>query len=239
MNDHRPTRTDHFRKGATQGPKRTRTLARILDAAAALFAERGVAATSVLQITREAKVANGTFYSYFKDKDEMVEVVYKSITNALVNDILVRVDELDSGPEQIVLGSIWFIEAVAAEPYWASMIITALETRTELRTLCENAITRYIANGSNQGLFHMPPDFGPGHGLVDFMIAILIGAIRSYASRSGTSLSDLSRLAAEMHLRMLGMPFEAARTIAMKVQEDFGRPPAMRMPSVKPSPSRH
>ena len=41
----------------------------LLDAAYALFTEKGVAKTSVDEIVRGANVAKGTFYLYFHDKD--------------------------------------------------------------------------------------------------------------------------------------------------------------------------
>ena len=42
----------------------------LLDAAYALFTEKGVAKTSVDEIVRGANVAKGTFYLYFHDKDQ-------------------------------------------------------------------------------------------------------------------------------------------------------------------------
>lgn len=50
----------------------------LLDAAYALFTEKGVSKTSVDEIVRGANVAKGTFYLYFKDKADVVrELIYK------------------------------------------------------------------------------------------------------------------------------------------------------------------
>lgn len=45
----------------------------LLDAARILFLQKGVSKTSISEIAKQAKVAKGTFYLYFKDKDELLE----------------------------------------------------------------------------------------------------------------------------------------------------------------------
>lgn len=44
----------------------------LMDAAEALFLKKGFAATSVSEIVEEADVAKGTFYLYFKTKDDIL-----------------------------------------------------------------------------------------------------------------------------------------------------------------------
>jgi AcrR family transcriptional regulator len=70
----RPTRL----AGAPPGPRqRDQRLAGLLDAAAALFVEKGVAATSIEDIAERAGVAKGTFYHYFHDRTAMLEALRK------------------------------------------------------------------------------------------------------------------------------------------------------------------
>jgi AcrR family transcriptional regulator len=62
--------------GAPPGPRqRDRRSAEILDAAAALFVEKGVAATSIDDIVDRAGVAKGTFYHYFRDRTSMLQAL--------------------------------------------------------------------------------------------------------------------------------------------------------------------
>jgi len=49
--------------------------ANLLDAAASLFAKKGVAATSIEDIVKRAGVAKGTFYHYFRDRSAMLEAL--------------------------------------------------------------------------------------------------------------------------------------------------------------------
>jgi AcrR family transcriptional regulator len=60
-----------------------RTLRKILDAAVEEFGERGFSEGSIVGITQRARVALGTFYTYFDSK----EAVFK----ALVNDMSAKV----------------------------------------------------------------------------------------------------------------------------------------------------
>lgn len=52
---------------------------KILDAALELFAKQGVAKTSTAQITKKARVAEGTLFVHFKNKQALVDSVYIEI----------------------------------------------------------------------------------------------------------------------------------------------------------------
>ncbi|QWF79970.1 TetR/AcrR family transcriptional regulator [Amycolatopsis sp. CA-230715] len=59
-------------KRLTREESRARTRERLLDAASALFAERGVNGASVEQIAEHAGFSRGAFYGNFADKPELV-----------------------------------------------------------------------------------------------------------------------------------------------------------------------
>ena len=50
----------------------------ILEAARAVFARTGYEATTVRDIIRETKLASGTFYNYFKSKEEVFHAIASS-----------------------------------------------------------------------------------------------------------------------------------------------------------------
>jgi AcrR family transcriptional regulator len=66
------------------------TRAAILDAARALFAEKGYHGTNSKEIAARAGVATGTFYSYFEDKKpvffEVIRGYYREIADAVLSD---------------------------------------------------------------------------------------------------------------------------------------------------------
>ncbi len=51
----------------------------ILDAATRLFAERGLAAAPTSEISKRAGVAEGTLFTYFKTKDDLINALYREI----------------------------------------------------------------------------------------------------------------------------------------------------------------
>ncbi len=61
--------------------------AEIVAAARKLFMEKGVGATPVSDIVKEAGVAQGTFYWYFASKDEVLQAVGEDMAKQLVSVI--------------------------------------------------------------------------------------------------------------------------------------------------------
>lgn len=63
---------------ASADPDRAAKRERILDAAERVFAQRGFYAAKVADIAREAGVADGTIYLYFKNKDDLLICLFES-----------------------------------------------------------------------------------------------------------------------------------------------------------------
>src|ERR1700724_4160004 len=60
----------------------------ILDAATHLFAERGLAAAPTAEISRRADVAEGTLFTYFETKDELINALYREIKLELADAMM-------------------------------------------------------------------------------------------------------------------------------------------------------
>jgi AcrR family transcriptional regulator len=67
-------------------PKGERTRARIVDAAAQLILERGVAGTTLEDVKAAAEVSGSQLYHYFADKDALVQAVIDRQADALVSN---------------------------------------------------------------------------------------------------------------------------------------------------------
>ena len=66
-------------------PKGARTRARIVEEAAALIHERGVAGTTLEDVKVAAEVSGSQMYHYFPDKDDLVQAVIDYQADAIVN----------------------------------------------------------------------------------------------------------------------------------------------------------
>ena len=51
----------------------------ILDAATRLFAERGLTAAPTSEISKQAGIAEGTLFTYFETKDDLINALYREI----------------------------------------------------------------------------------------------------------------------------------------------------------------
>ena len=60
----------------------------ILDAATRLFAERGLAAAPTSEISSLAGVAEGTLFTYFKTKDDLINALYRQIKLELADAMM-------------------------------------------------------------------------------------------------------------------------------------------------------
>ena len=60
----------------------------ILDAAIRLFAERGLAAAPTSEISRRAGVAEGTLFTYFETKDDLINALYREIKLELADAMM-------------------------------------------------------------------------------------------------------------------------------------------------------
>jgi AcrR family transcriptional regulator len=60
----------------------------ILDAATRVFAERGLTAAPTSEISKEAGVAEGTLFTYFKTKDDLMNALYREIKLELADAMM-------------------------------------------------------------------------------------------------------------------------------------------------------
>lgn len=66
----------------------------LLDAAYDLFLEQGLNKTSIDSIVNRAKVAKGTFYLYFSDKDALLQALMWRISEHIFDEALAKVGQL-------------------------------------------------------------------------------------------------------------------------------------------------
>ncbi len=62
-----------------------RTLARLLDAGASVFAERGYHAARVDDIVKAAETSHGTFYLYFASKEDLFRTLAQDLAASMVD----------------------------------------------------------------------------------------------------------------------------------------------------------
>ncbi|ADQ39918.1 transcriptional regulator, TetR family [Caldicellulosiruptor acetigenus I77R1B] len=80
-----------LRKEGRRAQKKLIKENRLLDAAYSLFIEKGITATAIDEIVKKAGVAKGTFYLYFKDKEDILEKLILKKSSEIVRKALQEV----------------------------------------------------------------------------------------------------------------------------------------------------
>src|ERR1700682_1998817 len=60
----------------------------ILEAATRVFAERGLTAAPTSEISKQARIAEGTLFTYFKTKDDLINALYREIKLELADAMM-------------------------------------------------------------------------------------------------------------------------------------------------------
>jgi AcrR family transcriptional regulator len=88
------TRVDETVRAGSRQEQAAATRRQLLDAAGAVFEERGYKATTVGAITDRANTAHGTFYLYFRNKeDAFCQVIESVIVDELAGNVVVPLDD--------------------------------------------------------------------------------------------------------------------------------------------------
>jgi TetR/AcrR family fatty acid metabolism transcriptional regulator len=97
--------TIHYRKDTemtleANGKTKTEKYRRILEAAIKVFAEQGFFHSTISQVAKEAGVADGTIYLYFKNKDDILIQFYNYKTRNIFNRFRETVKEAENPSEK-------------------------------------------------------------------------------------------------------------------------------------------
>lgn len=186
-----------------------------MDAAVTVFAERGVEAAPISEITTIAKVSNGVFYYHFKDKAELVDAVAHAIAAALVNQVDEEIANITNGAERVALATQIFIRLAAAEEAWGWLAVQAMIDMGQFRDQISSGIRKDVGIGIEQGHF----DVEPSDALFTMLLSVVAVSLRQRLERPNDQ--DIELLASSMILRMLGvLPKEAAK-LPLKVRNKY------------------
>lgn len=144
--------------GANRG---TEKYQRILDAAVAVFAEKGFFVSRISDIAERANVADGTVYLYFKNKDEILASAINTAFDGFVSAARRELEKLPTPSQRLRRLAYLHLKALGSNRNLA--VVFQMELRQSTRFLSEfshghlveyfNLVRQAICDGKASGEF--------------------------------------------------------------------------------------
>jgi TetR/AcrR family transcriptional regulator len=110
-------------QAAPQRPRAERTRAAVLEAAEAIFAEKGFAATRLEDVADRVGIRRASIVYYFKDKQELYHAVLAGVFGGLLEKISAALSRPDPLPVRIEAGVGAWVDYVGGRPSIARLIL--------------------------------------------------------------------------------------------------------------------
>jgi AcrR family transcriptional regulator len=146
--ERRPRRAGPVERPGAFGGKRDinrrKRVQDLIDAGLTLFLQRGIEAVTIDEVAREAGMAKGNFYRYFRDKADLVEAVIEpvaSTTREAVQECDEKLHEADSRDDAVAAYSQLGNRLVGALAMHADAMCLYLQERRAPATTARQAIS--------------------------------------------------------------------------------------------------
>lgn len=191
-----------------RGRKAELTRRSLLHAARNQMAEGGPESVTILGITQRADIGQGTFYNYFRSRDEVIDAVIYDVVESLGQ----RLDALTAGmtdAAEIYSFSLRHLMRTAvSDPVWGWFVVRLGIAQEGLLSALGPRASRDIQIGVTSGRF-IVEDVQLASAMT---FGALLAAMHNYLDNR--DVDDPSERYAENLLRMVGIPPEEARQIS-------------------------
>jgi AcrR family transcriptional regulator len=109
------------RRPTTRARVRTKRL--LVDAALRVFARKGAGAAALHEVAAEAGVSNGTFYNYFRSRDELLAAASLALAERLSADITASSVGVGDPAERVAIGMRRFVLKALDDPTWGAALL--------------------------------------------------------------------------------------------------------------------
>lgn len=138
--------------------KRERTHAQLVDAALRVIARKDAGALSALELAREASVANGTVYNYFRTREEIVDAVALRLADDLSEQQSRMFTGVDEGAARLTLAVRSFVRRAAEDQAWGLVFLRVSAAAAKLGHAVTRKTLGNLRRGLRAGTFHYPSE---------------------------------------------------------------------------------
>ncbi|WP_232369436.1 TetR/AcrR family transcriptional regulator [Leptospira abararensis] len=150
-------------------PKKERTRAQIMNAALRLFAVKDAGETSIAEVAAEAEVANGTFYNYFKTKDELLDASALVLAERMVAEAEGLMSDIQNEVDRLAFGAILFLQRARKDSDWAWALIRVASVAPRMSEILRTYPLRDLKKAVKSGKFTIDSE--------DSALGLYVGAI--------------------------------------------------------------
>jgi len=193
-----------------EGGIRSRTRVALLEAATRLFARKGVGDTAIHEIAAEAGVANGTFYNYFRTREDIADAVGVRLAEVLESRISASYREVADAAERVAIGCRVFILQALEDPDWAAAILRVWSRSSALAERVAEPVLADLRAGRLGGRFR----YGSEAAALDLVQGTVLAGMRTVVEARGGA--EHAAAAACLVLRGLSVPVAEAEEIVRR-----------------------
>lgn len=134
---------------------------RIIEAATKVFAKNGFYQSKISEIAKEAKVADGTIYLYFENKDDILISLFEEQMKAVIDNMEVQISGIDDPAKKLERFASTHLGLIEKNQDMAEIIQVELrqsnkfmkEYKNEKFIQYLNIIEDIISEGQKRGIF--------------------------------------------------------------------------------------
>lgn len=191
-------------------PKRERTRHRLMRAALAVLATRGVAGATAQEVAAAAGVANGTFYNYFPSREAMFEALSLWLANSLCRHIAASYTHIADGAERMAIGNRRYVLFAHDSPDWTRLMLGLIDAGAPLAQHVWPFARADLRLGVRQGRFRPAGE----RAAADLIQGTVLQAMRTV--QAGAAGRPHAVATATTVLRGLGMDYDEAAEVARR-----------------------
>jgi AcrR family transcriptional regulator len=193
-----------------RGGLRARTRELLLDAAVRVFARKGAGAAAIHEIAAEAGVANGTFYNYFRTREDLLEATSLRLALRLHAAIAASRSAVDDPAERVAIGCRRFVLQARQDPVWASALLRVWHSTAVASTTAADPLLDDLRAGRRARRLKYANETAA----LDLVQGTVLSGMRSVLE--GRAADEHASAIAALVLRGLGVTPAAADTIAAR-----------------------
>jgi AcrR family transcriptional regulator len=190
--------------------RRQRTRAKLMSAARAVMARKGTDATTIQEITDEADVGFGSFYTHFESKQAIVEAIMAE-TLETFGSALDRISVAVTDPAEVLAASMRYgVERAIKEPDLGWFLVHSGLSAHQMRVGLGMRMARDVRIGIESGRLQADDLDATLFAVGGIVLSIMAGRLE------GALESEAPERAATLALILLGIPNPEAGEIARR-----------------------